>query len=385
MAGPRGPEALRFFRPGLVAAGCLVALALVVGGAPLRADASASHVTASTNVQRSLLIAHPMAVDQLPLTSQVGRLVVLRFAGISAPTYVREILREGRAAGAILFRDNVVDPEQTRALTSQLRRGAQSPPLICVDQEGGAIRILRWLGPARSAPEQEAADSERADARAAAGGLRAAGINVSLAPVADVPSVPGAALSGRAFSADFGVAGDSVAEAVRGWRRGKVASTVKHFPGLGGARVNTDHGRVTIARRGTQLRRQDLQPFRRAIEAGVPLVMVGHARYPAIDRSRIASQSNAVIEGLLRDELGFRGVVITDSTEAAAVLAVTQPAQAAVRNVRAGVDIVLTTGRGSYIQVYRALLTEAKRDPAFRARVRESAARVLALQQALGT
>ena len=88
-----------------------------------------------------------------------------------------------------------------------------------------------------------------------------------------------------------------------------------------------------------------------------------------------------MIEGLLRDELGFRGVVITDSTEAAAVLAVSDVAQAAVRNVRAGVDIVLTTGRGSYIQVYRALLAEAKRDPAFRARVRESAARVLALQQ----
>ena len=112
--------------------------------------------------------------------------------------------------------------------------------------------------------------------------------------------------------------------------------------------------------------------------------MVGHARYPAVDGSRIASQSKAVIEGLLREELGFRGVVITDSTEAAAVLAVSDVAQAAVRNVRAGVDIVLTTGRGSYIHVYRALLAEAKRDPAFRVRVRESAARVLALQRKLG-
>ena len=132
----------------------------------------------------------------------MGRLVVLRFAGTSAPAYVRDILREGRAAGAILFRDNVLSAQQTRALTSQLRRGAQSPPLICVDQEGGAIRILPWVGPTRSAPEQRAAGTERADARAAARGLRAAGINVSLAPVADVPSVPGAALAGRAFSSD---------------------------------------------------------------------------------------------------------------------------------------------------------------------------------------
>ena len=111
--------------------------------------------------------------------------------------------------------------------------------------------------------------------------------------------------------------------------------------------------------------------------------MVGHATYPAIDPEHIASQSRAVVDGLLRAELGFRGVVITDSTEAAAVLAVTTPSQAAVRNVRVGIDIVLTTGRGSYIHVYRALLAEARRDPAFRARVRESAARVLALKQAL--
>ena len=162
-----------------------------------------------------------------------------------------------------------------------------------------------------------------------------------------------------------------------------MAATVKHFPGLGGATVNTDDGPATIARSAAELREQDLVPFRSAIEAGVPLVMAGHAVYPAIDPDRIASQSQPVIDGLLRDELGFEGVVITDSTEAAAVQAVTLPAEAAVRNVRAGVDIVLTTGRGSYIHVYRALLAEARRDPEFRERVRESAARVVALQRSL--
>ena len=321
--------------------------------------------------------------DELPLTRQVGRLVVLRFAGTSAPGYVREVLREGRAAGAILFRDNLVDPAQTEALTAQLRRGAAGPPLICVDQEGGEIRILPWAPPARSQPEQAAAGAVRADALASARALRGAGVNVSLAPVADVASVPGAALAGRAFATDFAAAARSVADAVRGWREGRVAPTVKHFPGLGGATVNTDDGPATIARGAAQLREEDLAPFRAAIEAGVPLVMAGHAIYPAIDPERIASQSVPVIDGLLREELGFDGVVITDSTEAAAVQAVTGVEEAAVRNVRAGVDIVLTTGRGSYIQVYRALLAEARRDPAFRARVRESAARVVALQQSL--
>jgi beta-N-acetylhexosaminidase len=255
--------------------------------------------------------------------------------------------------------------------------------LICVDQEGGGVRILPWIGPARSASQQAAAGTERIDARSAARALRAIGINVVLAPVADVPTTPGAALATRAFSTDFEAAADAVAESVRGWRMGGVAPTVKHFPGLGGATVNTDDAPVTIARSTARLRRQDLLPFRSGIAAGTPLVMVGHATYPAIDREHIASQSEAVVEGLLRDELGFRGVVITDSTEAAAVLAVARPAEAAVRNVRAGVDIVLTTGSGSYIQVYRALLAEARREPAFRARVRESAVRVLALKQAL--
>jgi len=310
--------------------------------------------------------------------------VILRFTGPTLPPYARRALRGGRAAGVVLFADNVVDPTQLRALTGAIASASGGHALVLADQEGGAVRIVPWAGPAPSASWQAAAGTVQTASRAAGRELRASGVTVALAPVADVASVPGAALSSRAFSTDFGRAAGSVAAAVRGWRDGRVAPTVKHFPGIGGARVNTDDGSVTIARSATQLRRQDLQPFRRAIAADVPLVMVGHARYPALDRSRIASQSNAVIEGLLRAELGFRGVVITDSTEAAAVLAVTGVAQAAVRNVRAGVDIVLTTGRGSYIQVYRALLAEAKRDPVFRARVRESAARVLALQQKLG-
>ena len=359
--------------------------ALLAGSVALGANDSSADRDPPLRLQGRLASSvQAPSVDELSLSSQVGRLVILRFAGTSAPEYVQEILREGRAAGAILFRDNAINPEQTKSLTAELRRDAQSPPLICVDQEGGSVRILRWLGPMRAAPEQRAAGTERADAAAAARGLRAAGVNVSLAPVADVASVPGAALASRAFSTDFDTASRSVAAAVRGWQEGGVASSVKHFPGLGGATVNTDHGRVTIARGAARLRGQDLLPFRRAIRAGVQLVMVGHAVYPAIDRARIASQSKAVVSGLLRKELGYHGVVITDSTEAAAVLAVTTPAQAAVRNVRAGVDIVLTTGRGSYIRVYRTLLAEAKRDPAFRARVQESAARVLALQRALG-
>jgi beta-N-acetylhexosaminidase len=324
-------------------------------------------------------------VDELPLRAQAGQLVMLRFVGTTAPEYVRRVLRQRRAAGVILFGDNITSPDQLRALTRTLRRAAGGlAPLIAVDQEGGVIRNVDWVGPARPQARQAADGTAEEDAQEAATGLRAEGVNVSLAPVADVPTVAGAALASRAFSADPGGAADAIRDAVRGWRAGVVAASAKHFPGLGGATVNTDDAPSTITRTRAELLQTDLPPFRAAIEAGVPMIMLGHARYPALDEDRIASQSAPIVTGLLRDELGFDGVVVTDSLEAAAVLAVSDVDVAAERSIRAGADLALTTGRGSYIRVYRRLLRLARRSPAFRERVRESAARVLALRREYG-
>jgi beta-N-acetylhexosaminidase len=319
-------------------------------------------------------------VDGLSLAQQVGQLIVLRFAGTTPPDYVREALRERRAAGAILFRDNVADPAQLRALTRALRR-AGGRPIVAVDQEGGEIRIVPWAPPTAAAPEQEAAGSVRADAEAAGAALRGLGITVSLAPVGDVPSVSGAALGGRAFATEPDAVRDAMAAAVQGWRAGGVAATAKHFPGLGGAAMNTDDGPATIERSRAQLEATDLPPFAAAIEAGVPLVMVGHARYPALDPDRIASQSQPIIQQLLRERMRFRGVVVTDSMEARASLATGAITTVSERAIRAGSDLLLLTGRGSYSPVYQHLLALARQSPAFRARVRESAARVLALKR----
>jgi len=320
------------------------------------------------------------AVDRLTLEQQVGRMVILRFAGTQAPGYVRRVLRQGRAAGVILFRDNVVSPGQLGTLTRRLRRASpEHAPLVCVDQEGGEIRILEWAEPEGSAVEQVAAGSVRADAVAAGRDLRAVGVNVTLAPVADLPTVPGAALASRAFATDSEQVATAVTESIAGWHEAGVATTIKHFPGLGGATVNTDDGPATIKRTRAELD-ADLAPFRAAIDAGTEFVMAGHATYPALDGLHIASQSPAVIDGLLRQELGFDGVVMTDSLEAAAALAVGDVEQSAVASAEAGVDVMLTTGRGSYIRVYRALLAKARADAAFRRRVGVSAARVLAAQ-----
>jgi beta-N-acetylhexosaminidase len=319
------------------------------------------------------------ATARLTLEQQVGQLVVLSFSGTRAPPYVTEALRERRAAGVILFGANIDSPAQLRRLTADLRRGTRRP-LVAVDQEGGPVRRIGWAGPVRAAPQQAAAGTVRADAASAAHELRAAGITVNFAPVADVPSVRSAALARRAFSRDVAVVRASVRDAVRGWRSGGIAATAKHFPGIGAAPSNTDDAVVTIRRSRAALGGGDLPPFRAAIDAGIPLVMVGHARYPALDRSRIASQSRPIIEGLLRRELGFRGVVVTDSMEAQASLSTGSVTTVSERAVRAGADLLLLTGRGSYRPVYEHLLAVARRDAVFRARVRESSARVLALK-----
>jgi len=320
------------------------------------------------------------AVEKLTLEQQVGRMVILRFAGTEAPGYVREALREGRAAGAILFGDNVTDPVQLRGLTGSLRRGAPGV-LVCVDQEGGPIRTLPWAEPERAPPAQQAFGAVREDSLAAGRDLKEAGINVTLGPVADVPT-EGSVMTNRAFTSDPAAATAAVAESVAGWHEAGVATTVKHFPGLGGATVNTDEGSATIDRTHRQLT-QELAPFAFAISQDTEFIMASHAVYPALDPDRIASQSRAVIEDLLRGELGYEGVVMTDSIEAEAVQAVADVEEAAVASAEAGVDVILTTGRGSYNRVYRALLARARGNAGFRERVRESATRVLAAQSSL--
>jgi beta-N-acetylhexosaminidase len=322
-------------------------------------------------------IAEPAAQDPLRGLSSVqraGQLVVLRFNGPKLPEYVWRALRERRTAGVILFRDNIVSPRQLRALTLAIHRASGNRALVMTDQEGGAIRNLRWAPPYRSAPAQRAGGVVGAESRASGRALRAAGVDVTLGPVADVPNVSGSVMAGRAFSRDPRSAGSSVATAVRGFLAGGVLPTAKHFPGLGGARTNTDFGSATVGEVPSTA------PWRSAIAAGVPLVMAGHARYPRIAKERIASQSRTILTELLRGRLGFDGVIVTDSMEAKAVRATGSLERSGLRSVRAGADLLLTTGAGSYLRVLRALVAEARSDARLRKRIRGSARRVIALQ-----
>ena len=193
------------------------------------------------------------------------------------------------------------------------------------------IRNLTWARPVEGQAAAATPARATADARGAARDLRAAGINVNLAPVADVGASAGSVMSGRAFPGNAAQVADLTAAAVRGYRGTRVAATVKHFPGLGAATQNTDDEPVRLTRTPAQLLGEDLPPFRAAIKARVPLVMASHALYPSLDADAIASQSRYVLHRLLRERLGFGGVVVTDSLEAKAVTERAGPAEAGVR------------------------------------------------------
>ncbi len=309
------------------------------------------------------------------LRADVGRLVALGFDGTSSPAWLRRLLRERKAAGVILFAGNVRSRRQLRALTGSIQRAAGGGAIVSVDQEGGTVRRVPWLGPPPQ-PRQHTPGGATRAARAAGRGLREMGVNLNLAPVADV-AVGASAMRTRAFPGGPAGVASLTAAAVRGYASVRIGSTVKHFPGFGRARANTDQRAVTIGASRRALA-GDLRPFRSAIAAGVPAVMVAHAVYPAYDRRRIASQSPAVIR-LLRRELGFRGAIVTDSLTAAAVLGRSSVDTAAVRSLDAGADLLLVTGPGAYTRVYRRVLATARRSPRFRARVAAAAARVRAL------
>ena len=323
--------------------------------------------------------------SDLPLGQAVGQLLVMAFDGPTAPDYLRRRLRDGAGAGVILFGGNVSDATQLRRLTATIQRAARGGALIATDQEGGEIRNVPFAGPVAAQSAQRSPGAARAAAAEAARGLRRMGLNVNLAPVADVDPPTGAGvLAGRIYPGPPDAVAELTAASLRAHDRAGVAATVKHFPGLGRASVNTDDGSATIDASRAEIDAADLEPYRAAVAAGAPLVMAGHALYPAFDRDRIASQSRALLTDLLRDRLGFRGVTITDSIEAQAVLDRSDVATAAVRSIVAGADVVLMTGSGSWNLVYPRLLRAARRSPAFRARVRESAERVLALKRRLG-
>ncbi|MEA2482653.1 MAG: beta-N-acetylhexosaminidase [Thermoleophilaceae bacterium] len=365
----------------LAALGAAAFVALVVG---IVVGAGGGSGGGNSAVQATKPPAKAVAKAQgLSLSRQVGEVLMIAFQGTQAPGYVQRALRRGRASGVILFKANAPTPAVTRALTRRLQHAGRGRVLIATDQEGGSIRILPWAAPATSEGATPTPLLARTQAKAAARDLTAAGVNLTLAPVADVGG-PTSVMKGRAFPGGTADVTALTRSAVSGYRGTKVAATLKHFPGLGEAGTNTDDGPVTISSPRAAITTRDLPPFRAGIRAGAPVVMASHALFTGLDPKNIASQSKPILTTLLRGKLGFKGVVITDSMEAAAVLKRSTIELAALRSLNAGADLLLLTGPGSFPRVYKELMTGAKRSAKFRARLAEAAARVIALKRSLG-
>ncbi len=297
----------------------------------------------------------------------------------------------GQVGGVILSTGNVRSVTQVRALTDSLRAaasaGGQPPPLIMIDQEGGLIRRLPWAPPIPSAEVlgRLSPTAVRAQGLATARALRAAGINVDLAPVADVPSSSGSFIAARrrAFSGDPGQAATRATAFAQGLADGGVAATAKHFPGLGRATVTTDSSVVTVPATRWQLS-ADLTPFCSLITADVPLVMLSNASYTAFGPE--PAVMSARVHTLLRRDLRFRGVTISDALEAASARRGRSVEDTAVLAARAGTDLLLFTGsEAETAAVYARLLAAARVGALSRRSLEQSFERILDLKGRLGS
>lgn len=265
--------------------------------------------------------------------------------------------------------------------------------MVAADQEGGEVHQLRGEGFTRPPAAREQARMTPARLTAEATGwareLKAAGVNVNLAPVTD--TVPreigrGNAPIGR-YARQYGSSPDVVERAslafLRGMLAGGVEGTVKHFPGLGRIRNNTDFSSTGITDRVTTADDPYLEPFAAGIEGGAGLVMVGSARYEKLDPGVPAMFSEPIVTDLLRGRLGYDGVVVTDDLNAEAVDDV-PAAERAVRFVAAGGDLALTGRAADAPKMIDALAARASSDPEFAAKVEASVERVLRLKYRMG-
>jgi beta-N-acetylhexosaminidase len=320
------------------------------------------------------------------LSALVGQLVVAGFSGSAPSPALLDRIREGRIGGVLLYSRNL-SAGGTAALAATLQEAAADAGrpqlLVAVDQEGGGVK--RLPGAPSLAPNQmESPLVARAQGLATARNLEANGINVDFAPVLDIDH--GGFIAPRTFAASPAAVSRTGVAFAQGLAEGGVAATVKHFPGLGYARSTTDRGPVNVNATQAELD-ADLAPFRAAIAADVPLVMVSTAVYPALGNSVPAATSRVIVRQLLRERLGYRRVVITDSLDTPGVSPFYDPGEAAVRAIAAGADLTLEPGAGSKHPLtdsdsaYRALLAAARSGELPRSRVLSAYRRVFVLKK----
>jgi beta-N-acetylhexosaminidase len=288
----------------------------------------------------------------MKLEHRIGQLLLIGLPGPQLDLMTRSMLQTIQPGGILLNTHNIVDAQQVVELTSTIRSLIEVPPIIAVDQEGGRVdRLKEIYSPMPSADLFRASGDAAVAARMgeiAAEALRTLGFNVNFAPVLDIASDDGAnnGLKGRYL-------GSNLAEVVRlagayleGLQHGGVVGVGKHFPGLGAATIDSHSDLPTIDRPRDEILKHETAPYTELfskINARLNAVIIAHAHYPAFDGPAPlpSSLSKNIITGLLREELGFKGLTITDDLEMKAITGTRDLPEAAVMAIEAGVDMVM--------------------------------------------
>jgi beta-N-acetylhexosaminidase len=329
-------------------------------------------------------------VRGLSPTERVSQVLLFGFDGTDQTSPIFGTVTSEELGGVLIGPQNWVDAEQGGTLAGALRAAGLSErrtaPLIVAAQEGGEYRSFEDLPPEQTQLEiGDAGSVQGAEAWALETGraLRAAGFDLNLFPVADVATLD-SPIADRAFSDDPAVAAAMTAAAVRGCRAARIACAAIHFPGLGAASQDTNQGPATVSLDPASLADRDLQAFDAAFAERVPAVGLSLSFYAAYDPVTPAALSEAVATGLLRDELGFDGLAVTDDLGAGAIKAGYTVPEAAVAAIQAGADMVQVASPKDQRGVREALLGAVRSGAISEERLAEAAGRVLELKRARG-
>lgn len=319
-------------------------------------------------------------VQSLPPERKLAQLLLVGFRGTDSSAALVRGLEARDLGGVVLAERNYRDPAQLTDLTAAIQDAADSAdhiaPLVMAAQEGGRFSTLSELPPAKAPGRlRSASEASRAAGRAARA-LKRVGVNGVLAPVLDVGLSGGAGIGARAYSDEQDMVAAYGRATVEAYRRARVLSAPKHFPGLGAANQPTDEGPATIGLSLDELMKRDLVPFAAAIAAGAPAIVIGHGLYESEDFVTPASLSRGISTGLLRGQLGFRGLAITDDLASPAIASPIP--DAAVQAIAAGSDMVFISGGPAEQEAaYRRLLDAARRGELEPGRIDEALRRVL--------
>ncbi|MEO3887038.1 beta-N-acetylhexosaminidase [Nonomuraea sp. B5E05] len=341
------------------------------------------------------------ALAEMSVAEKVGQLFMPVLYGTSASSVSGEnqarygaqtpakVIRKYHLGGVILFPQNVKSSRQVVGLTNGMQRAARGVPLlVATDQENGLVSRMSALmtefpGAGEIGAKKDLSLS-RAVAAATGRELRALGVNLDFAPVADVNVNPGNPVIGRrAFGDDPKKVAKMVSAAVKGFDDAKIAATVKHFPGHGDTTVDSHSGLPVIEHTKAEWERIDAPPFKAAIAAGVDAVMSAHIVFPKLDPSGDpATLSKPILTGLLREKLGFKGVISTDALNMGGARTKYDDGEVAVRAVLAGADLLLMPN--DLPEAHRAVLAAVKSGRISEQRLDQSVTRLLTLKQSKG-